>query len=121
VRPTLRRRLLMAAAMLAVSLLIAGEPLIRSFEYSIYDWRVQKLLPIPATSRDVVVIGIDDESLERMEPAVGGVALAAIPSRDAGAVLRSGDNGRVRRSLFGAAVETLDRRPGRYTVRRQRA
>ena len=72
VRPTLRRRLLMAAAMLAVSLLIAGEPLIRSFEYSIYDWRVQKLLPIPATSRDVVVIGIDDESLERMEPAVTG-------------------------------------------------
>lgn len=71
VRPRLLTRLLMAVAMLGVSILIGVVPVLRSFEFAIYDWRVQKLLPIPSTSRDIVVIGIDDESLERMGPAVG--------------------------------------------------
>ena len=63
-------RMGVAGVMICGALLLQSLPILRAFENIVYDWRVRFMLPTRQPTPEIVIIGIDDESLERMEPAV---------------------------------------------------
>lgn len=67
-KPTIRLGL--AVCMCLVAILFGAIPFIRDFEYALYDQRARMIARRSAASPDIVLVGIDDDSLERMEPAV---------------------------------------------------
>ena len=59
----------LAAALLALA--IGALPFVETIELKTYDWRMRATADPAAASRDIVLVAIDDESIEALEPIVG--------------------------------------------------
>ncbi len=59
-----------AIAMLLLAWLLASLPMVKDFERTLYDWRVRLAVSNDEPLDDIVIVGIDDESLDRLEPVV---------------------------------------------------
>ncbi len=57
-----------AIAMLLLAWLLASLPMVKDFERTLYDWRVRLAVSNDEPLDDIVIVGIDDESLDRLEP-----------------------------------------------------
>ena len=68
---TLLFRLLICLGLAGLTMLLHQLPALQSLENRLYDARVRLLASEQVPSEDIIVLAIDDESLQRMEPAVG--------------------------------------------------
>lgn len=59
----------LAAALLALA--IGALPFVETVELKTYDWRMRATADPAAASRDIVIVAIDDRSIEALEPVVG--------------------------------------------------
>jgi signal transduction histidine kinase len=64
-------RLLLGAAAAAMAIALRQAPLAQTFEHQLYDLRIRLRALVQAPSPNIVIVGIDDDSLEAMEAAVG--------------------------------------------------
>ena len=67
---TRRMRMGVSTSMLFCAILLNTLPVIQDFENTLFDLRVRLVSAFDHPVDDIVIIGIDDESLDRMEPAV---------------------------------------------------
>ncbi len=59
----------LAAALLALAL--GAAPFVETVELKTYDWRMRATADPAAASRDIVLVAIDDRSIQALEPVVG--------------------------------------------------
>lgn len=64
-------RILIALGMAVLAAVFCTVPFLRSVESNLYDMRIRLMARSQPVSQDIVVVAIDDESLDRMEPFVG--------------------------------------------------
>lgn len=71
VTKTQKRSIILTLLLIALSLTLSSSSPIKSADFAIFDWQSKQLSPQLNADKDIIVIAIDDYSLQQMTPIAG--------------------------------------------------